>query len=68
MIEASETHNRLVPELVERLIRETGSETDAMVALESIVLGVMLFYRPKPRHAGEFLDIMTTAVIDRMKP
>ena len=65
---AAEIHNRLVPELLNRIVKETEGESDCMVALESLVLGVMLFYRPKPHHAGEFLDSMTTAVIERMKP
>jgi len=63
----SENHNRLAPELVTRLIKETDSESNAMVVLESVVLGVMLYYRPNPRHAGEFMDSMTAAVIERMK-
>jgi hypothetical protein len=63
----SETHNRLAPELVKRLVSETDGESGAMVVLESVVLGVMLYYRPDPRHAAEFLDSMTAAVIERMK-
>lgn len=65
---SAEGHNKLAPELVTRLIRETDDEGDAMVVLESVILGVMLFYRPKPHHAAEFLDSMTTAVIERMTP
>lgn len=68
VVSASETHNRLAPELVTRLISETDSESSAMVVLESVVLGVMLYYRPNPRHAAEFLDSMTAAVIERMRP
>lgn len=64
----SEQHNRLAPEIVTRIIRETDSETNAYVLLESVILGVMLYYRPDPRHAGEFMDSMTAAVIERMKP
>ncbi|MDR7101486.1 hypothetical protein [Croceicoccus sp. BE223] len=59
-------HNKIAPDVVNRLIREGQSESDTMVALESIVLGVMAFYRPAPRHAGEFLDTMTARVIDRL--
>jgi hypothetical protein len=59
-------HNKLAPELVKRLISETESESDAMVVLESVVLGVMLYYRPEPRHAGEFMDTMFASVIERM--
>lgn len=65
---AHETHNRLAPDLLKRLISETTGESDAMVVLESIILGVMLYYRPKPLHAAEFLDSMTAAVIARMQP
>lgn len=63
---ASERHNRLVPELVTRLVKEAGSEDDAMVALESLIFGVMLFYRPNPKHAAEYLDMMTVQVLERM--
>ena len=63
---APETHNHLAPELVKRLISETDSESSAMIVLESIILGVMLYYRPKPRHAAEFLDVLTERVIGRM--
>jgi hypothetical protein len=59
-------HNALAPILVADIIKGTASEADAMVLLESVVLGVMLFYRPNPKHAGEFLDSMTAAVIERM--
>lgn len=65
---SAESHNRIAPEIIKTLVKETDGEIDCMVALESIVLGVMLFYRPNPRHAGEFLDTMTQAVIDRMRP
>jgi len=63
----SEKHNSLAPELMQRIIKEGGTESEAMVVLESIVLGVMLYYRPDPRHAAEFIDTMTARVIERMK-
>ena len=59
-------HNQLAPELVKRIICETGNEVEAFIVLESIILGVMLYYRPKPRHASEFLDTITERVIGRM--
>ena len=65
---SAESHNRIAPQIVRQLITESDGESDCMVALESVVLGVMLYYRPNPRHAGEFLDSMTTAIIERMKP
>ena len=61
-----EWHNRIAPEIIARLVREADGESDCMVALESIVLGVMAFYRPRPRDAGEFLDMMTGQVIQRL--
>lgn len=64
---SASNHNILAPEIVKRIIKETEGEPAAMVVLESVVLGVMLFYRPQPRQAGEFLDSMTMAVIDRME-
>jgi hypothetical protein len=63
---ASDNHNRLVPELLNRLIKEARGDSDAMVALESLIVGVMLFHRPNPRHAAEFLDSITARVIERM--
>jgi hypothetical protein len=68
MMDAAENHNRLVPELLKRIVKETDGEAHCFIALESLILGVMLFYRPKTREAAEFLDSMTTAVIERMKP
>lgn len=65
---SAESHNRLAPEIITRMVKESDGESDCMVLLESIVLGVMLYYRPNPRHAGEFMDSMTAAVIERMKP
>ncbi|MBA4754601.1 MAG: hypothetical protein H2050_07205 [Sphingobium sp.] len=65
---STESHNRIVPEIVKMLVRESDGESDCMVALESVVLGIMLYYCPKPRHAGEFLDSMTASVIERLKP
>lgn len=62
------SHNRIAPEVVRKLITESDGEAACMVVLESVILGVMLFYRPDPRQAGEFLDSMTAAVIGRMKP
>lgn len=64
----SEKHNKLAPELVDRIVHDSGGENDAMVVLESVMLGVMLFYAPDVRHASEFLETMTAQVIKRMKP
>lgn len=64
----SEQHNKLAPELVSRIVKETACESDAMVVLESVILGLMLFYRPNPAHAGEYLDVMTVQVLERMRP
>jgi hypothetical protein len=62
----SENHNRLAPELLKRLITEGGPESQVMVALESVILGVMLYYRPQIKEAVEFLDTLTARVVERM--
>jgi hypothetical protein len=65
---APENHNRLAPAIVKQLVREGGTEAETMIVLESVILGLMLYFRPDPRHAAEFLDVMTSAVLERMKP
>lgn len=65
---STESHNRIVPEIVKKLVRESDGESDCMVALESVVFGIMLYYRPNPRHAGEMMDSLTAHVIERLKP
>jgi hypothetical protein len=64
----SEVHNRLAPEIVKLIARQADSEANAMVLLESVMLGLMLFYRPDPRGAAEMLDSLTMAVLERMTP
>lgn len=61
-------HNEVVPEVVKRIIIASGCEADAFIMAESILLGVMLYYRPNRRHAAEFLDTITERVIGRMLP
>lgn len=63
----SDRHNRIAPQLVRDLLRGTDSESEACVVLESLILGVMRFYRPKPAQAAEFLDAITERVIGRMQ-
>lgn len=64
---STESHNRLAPEILKRMIGESDGESDALVLLESVVLGFMLYYRPDVRQASEFLDVLTERVIGRMK-
>ena len=63
---SADKHNELAPELFMRLIKGAPVEADAMVILESVIFGVMIFFRPKPNEAAEFLDSMTARVIERM--
>lgn len=66
---AAQRHNRLAPELVSRIVKETKGEGEALILLESVVLGVMLYTRPAhPTAVSEFLDSLTLAVVNRMKP
>jgi len=54
--------------LIDLINGTNANEVDAMIVLENLTLGVMLTFRPDPLHAGEFMDSMTMAVIERMKP
>lgn len=63
---SAEQHNILVPGILRDLTRNTGSEAEMMIALESVIVGVMLLNRPAPRQAAEFLDGMTMRVIERL--
>ena len=64
---STESHNRIVPQIVRQIATESDGESGAMVALESVILGMMMLYRPDPRHAAEYLDVMTAQVIERMR-
>ncbi len=66
MSEKTDKHNKLAPEIFKRIIRETSSQSEAMVLLESIVLGVMMYHHPDPRHADEMLNNLSVAVLTRM--
>lgn len=62
----ADRHNDLARKLFTRLVDGGETESGSMVLLESIIFGVMLYYRPDPRHAAEFLDAMTARVIERL--
>jgi hypothetical protein len=64
---STESHNRLAPQILGQIVIGSGGESDAMVVLESIIFGLMQLYRPTPRHAAEYLDVMTAQVIERMR-
>ena len=61
-------HNEQVPIIVKQIVRTSATEAEAFAILESVVLGIAMFYRPDVREAGEFLDTLTAAVIERMNP
>lgn len=64
---SAETHNKAAPELVKSLIAASKSEGDAMVLLESVVLGVFLYYRPTQAYAVPvFLSAVAERVMRRM--
>lgn len=65
---AFERHNALGQELFAKVVENTKDEAEAFTLLESLTLAVMLLHRPDPRQAGEVLDMMTTQVLERMKP
>lgn len=63
---AHERHNQLAHEFVFKVLRETATEAECMVVLETILLAAMLYHRPNPQQASEFLDVLTMHVIERM--
>lgn len=72
--DATERHNQMAPEIIKHVIYGTnGDLEDALVVLESVVLGVISYhainsYRPGPlryRAASEYLDLLTQRVIER---
>jgi hypothetical protein len=64
----AERSNALTKRLAQDLIEGVeGNEIDAMIILENLMTGIMRAFRPDPRHAGEFMDAMTMAVIERLK-
>lgn len=75
MNEAQRRHNVLAPEIVERIVRGVdGDFPQAMVVLESVVLGVLLYgalhvrtQDLRVRHSIEFLDSMSDAVVARLR-
>lgn len=65
----AERSNALSKQLATDLIKGVeGNEIDAFIVLENLLTGIMKAFRPDPRHAGEFMDSMTMAVIERLKP
>lgn len=60
-----EIHNRLVPDLLRQIVTQAGSEADANVIMESLLLGFLLFYRPGGQ-AVEFLDVITERTATRL--
>lgn len=62
----TERHNQLVPALLQQLVQGTGGKAQCLVALESLILGVMLYHAPERRAAAEYLDSLTVRVVERM--
>ena len=63
---AAETHNSLARQFVGDVLRETAIEAEAMVVAETVLLALMIRFRPNVREAGEFLDLMTERVLERL--
>jgi hypothetical protein len=65
---ASERHNRLAPAIIKQIVRETDfRETEAMVIVESVLLGMLRFFRPDDARAQViFLETMCEALVERI--
>ncbi|MBJ7446819.1 MAG: hypothetical protein JHC81_04730 [Brevundimonas sp.] len=62
----AQIHNRLAPAIVRQIVEETDGEANAFALLESVVFGLMLYYRPNGGQANAFLDVMVGAVLERI--
>lgn len=64
----ADRHNQLAPNLLIQLIEGTNySETEALVVLESITLGVLKYFRPNDARAQVlFLETMSEALVERI--
>lgn len=63
---ASDTHNRMAADM----IRQIGAlpRAEQLVLIESLTLGVLLLHKVNHRTAGEVLDALTMAVLERLQP
>lgn len=65
---ASERHDRLAPEIFKQIVSETNrNEAEAMVIVESVLLGMLRFFRANdPRAQVLFLETMCEALVERI--
>lgn len=75
MDDATRRHNAMAPDIVTRIVKGTNySVEEALVVLESVVLGVISFHihafdpgAARFRAGSEYLDVLTERVVDRFK-
>ena len=63
---AHEIHNQLARQFVEQVLVLTTTESECLVVLESIITAALLYHRPEPKQAVEFLDALTARAIERL--
>lgn len=68
MSEPSETHNRLAPQIFRQIMRETASGTDALIVVESVLLGILRAQAGSHRQAVAMLETLTERVVERLTP
>lgn len=61
---ASQLHNRLAMRIVGEIIAETWNSVDALVLLESVIVGVLMVTQ---QTSPEYINAMSLAVIERLK-
>lgn len=59
-------HNAVAPSLLIQMLTECPKESEALVVLESLVLGVMIRFRPVPFEAETVLGSLLERVITRL--
>lgn len=66
----SQRHNTVLRPILDLIVRDNDrivDESEALVILESVAVGLMRLYRSNPLHAAEYLDVLTERVLERMR-
>lgn len=63
------THNRIVPQMVVRLVKEAGSPQDVLIALESLCAGVCTYIAASTsggQTPQQVFDLIASAMPERL--
>lgn len=61
------SHNEFAPDMLRMLITGSPTRTDALIVLESVIVGAMLFYFPgNPDGQAEMVEAITDRALERL--